>query len=147
MVGTRANPNVMAESERNEQSDTREQERVELTPSSSSGRAGSGESGARSESKHVDRKRKRSESDEEDWGFEGKSYWKSELPQSVETAEYVHLQIPLPFKKGVWEGNYCDLTLFLPKENEKYLGKSGLLKRGGSQEKSSGRKLKQLCSG
>jgi hypothetical protein len=147
VVGTRANPNAMAEGEGNERSDMGERERVELTPSSSSGGAGTGESGAGKELKHEGKKRKRdskSESDEEDWGFEGKSYWKSKLPQSVETAEYVHLQIPLPFKKGVWEGNYCDLTLFLPKENENVSGEKWTVEEGGFTRKIIRQKIKTI---
>ena len=62
------------------------------------------------------------ESNDEDWGFEGKSFWKSKLPQSVETADYIHEQLLLSFKKSIWEGNYYDLMLFLPRENENISG-------------------------
>ena len=92
-------------------------------------------------------KRKRDgkdESDDEDWGFEGKSFWKSQLPQSVDTADYVHEQLPLQFKKNIWEGNYCDLTLFLPRENENISGEKWSVEEGGFTRRIVRQKIKTL---
>ena len=100
-IGTRANPIAMVESGVNEEKEG------QLTP-------GTGDQGAAGGAKHSTKRKKQDKSDEEDWGLEGKSFWKSRIPQSVDTAEYVQEQLPPQFKKDIWSGKYCDLTLFLP---------------------------------
>ena len=122
-------------------------ERAQLTPSSSSGGAGTGENGAGQGSEHSGTKRKRDgkeDSDDEDWGLEGKSFWKSKLPQSVDTANYVHEQLPLQFKKNIWEGKYCDITLFLPRDNEILSGEKWSVEEGGYTRRLVRPKIKTL---
>ena len=80
-VGTRANPTAMEESGVN-----REKE-GQLTP-------GTGDQGATGGANHSTKRKKQDDSEEEDWGLEGKSFWKSRIPQSVDTALYVQDQLP-----------------------------------------------------
>ena len=88
-IGTRANPIAM------EDLGAHEETEKQLTPSSGSGGAGAGDHGAVGGAKHgANRKQKDDSDEEEDWGLEGKSFWKSKIPQSVDTAEYVHEQLP-----------------------------------------------------
>ena len=115
-VGTRANPIAMRDEG---EEGTEKQQGEQLTPSSGSGGAGTGEKGAGGGDKHGTKRKHKDESDDEDWGLEGKSFWKSKIPQSVDTAEYVHEQLAPQFKKDIWAGKYCDLTLFLPRVNER----------------------------
>ena len=125
-VGTRANPIAMQDLGAHEETVP------QLTPSSSSGGAGAGEDGAGGGGKHGAKRKQKDESDEEeDWGLEGKSFWKSKIPQSVDTAEYVHEQLAPQFKKDIWAGKYCDLTLFLSRVNEMRSGETwSLVDRG-----------------
>ena len=121
-VGTRANPKAMRDE--GEQEETERQQGEQLTPSSGSGGAGTGENGAGKGSEHGTKRKHKEDSDDEDWGLEGKSFWKSKVPQSVDTANYVQEQLPLQLKNNIWEGKYCDLTLFLPRDNEILSGES-----------------------
>jgi len=80
-VGTRANPIVTKDR-------VNEEEEGQLT----SGKEGQGATGGE---KTGTKRKKQDESDEEeDWGLEGKSFWKSRIPQSVDTACYVMDQLP-----------------------------------------------------
>ena len=88
-----------------EESGVNEEKEGQLTPSSGSGGAGTGDEGAAGGAKHSAKSKQQDESDEEDWGLEGKSFWKSRIPQSVDTASYVQEQLPSPIEEGymVWQ--------------------------------------------
>ena len=92
-VGTRANPIAMEVSGANEETEQ------QLTPSSGSGGARAGDEGAAGGAKHSAKRKQKDESDEEYWGLAGKSFWKSKIPQSVDTAEYVQEQLHPNSKK------------------------------------------------
>jgi hypothetical protein len=121
-VGTRANPKAMQDE--GEQEETERQQREQLTPSYGSGGARAGENGAGGGDKHGTKRKHKDESDDEDWGLEGKSFWKSKIPQSVDTAEYIHEQLAPQFKKNIWEYKYCAISLFLPRDKEMRSGES-----------------------
>ena len=64
------------------------------------------------------RKKKRtqpavSESDSEDSESEwqGTSIWQNNIPQSIETPDFINLSVPKSFKKIMW-GGYVDLGAF-----------------------------------
>ena len=93
-VGTRANPIAMQDSGEHEETEK------QLTPSSGSGGAGAGDEGGVGGAKHSAKRKQKDDSDEEEvWGLEGKSFWKSKIPQSVDTAEYVHEHLPPPIQE------------------------------------------------
>ena len=81
------------------------------------------------------KRKKQDEKDDEDWGLEGKSFWKGTVPQSVDTNCYVMNQIPPQLKQNLWSGAYCDLTLFLPKLNEALSGEMWTMQEEGFNKK------------
>ena len=90
------------------------------------------------------KRKKQDESDEEDWGLEGKSFWKSRIPQSVDTNSYVVDQLPPQLKKDIWAGKYCDLTHFMPKDNELITGETWSVVEGGFNKKIVRQKITSL---
>ena len=111
--GTRANP------ETGDDSGVEGERERELTLGKRSQGAAGAAGGAESSTKQ---RKKQDEQEEEDWGLEGKSFWKSRIPQSVDCNSYVMDQLPPQLKKDIWAGKYCDLTHFMPKTNELITG-------------------------
>jgi len=119
--GTRANPgtvNVPA---------VEGEEEVDLTLGKRSQETGGAEKSTK--------RKKQDGSDDEDWGLEGKSFWKSRIPQSVDCNTYVMDQLPPQLKKDIWAGKYFDLTHFMPKTNELITGESWTMTEGGLNRK------------
>ena len=47
------------------------------------------------------------ESDESDSEWQGTSKWQHNVPQSIETPEFVNLSVPPSFKRIMWGGRLC----------------------------------------
>ena len=52
------------------------------------------------------RKDEESDSEEEEWEAEGMSRWRNNIPQSIETANYIDMSIPKKVKKLMWGGGF-----------------------------------------
>ena len=138
VVGTRANPNVMAEGEGNERSDMGEMERVKLTPSSSSGGAGMGESGAGSESKHEGKKRReiaRANLMKRIGDLRVSLTGRANFRNQLKLLNMCTSKSPCSLRRVCGRAITVTSHSSSPRKMRTYLGKSGLLKRGGVHEK------------
>ena len=90
------------------------------------------------------RKDEESSDEEEAWEEEGIARWRSNILQSIETANYVDMSFPKKVKNLMWVGGFIDLSAFLPKMDEEETGEKWNVADGHFIRKHMNRKIKTI---